>query len=150
MSGVSAIDVAVTTMTKVIHDNTTNHGKKQMSIDGVDGMFYIKQLMSSDMLPCIVEVHYRLLRASLSLSKMTRLKQSHFTLGRGSGKGEGGGTMVENSQEYRLQYWATRSSVGSFARTAHSFACSGLLASLAPSAALAHFAHSLARGAVNN
>ena len=47
-------------------------------------------------------------------------------------------TMVDNSQEYRLQYWATRSSVHSFARTAHSFACSGLLASLAPSAALTH------------
>ena len=37
-------------------------------------------------------------------------------------------TMVENSQEYRLQYWATRSSirshrslVRSFARTAHSW-----------------------------
>ena len=44
--------------------------------------------------------------------------------------------MVENSQEYRLRYWATRSSVRSFAHTAHSFACSGLLASLAPSAAL--------------
>ena len=45
-------------------------------------------------------------------------------------------TLVDNSQKYRLQYWATRSSVRSFARTAHSFACSGLLASLAPSAAL--------------
>jgi len=44
--------------------------------------------------------------------------------------------MVDNSQEFRLWYWATRSSVRSFARTAHSFACSGLLASLAPSAAL--------------
>ena len=44
--------------------------------------------------------------------------------------------MVNNSQEYRLKYWATRSSVCSFPRTAHSFACSGLLASLAPSAAL--------------
>ena len=44
--------------------------------------------------------------------------------------------MVDNSQEYRLQYWATRSSVRSFARIAHSFACSGLLASLAPSAVL--------------
>ena len=39
--------------------------------------------------------------------------------------------MVENSQEYRLKYWATRSSVRSFARTAH-------------------FAHSLARGTVND
>ena len=47
-----------------------------------------------------------------------------------------GSTMVENSQEYKLLYWATRSSVRSFVRTAHSFACSGLLASLAPSAAL--------------
>ena len=45
-------------------------------------------------------------------------------------------TLVDNSQEYRLQNWATSSSVRSFARTAHSFACSGLLASLAPSAAL--------------
>ena len=40
-------------------------------------------------------------------------------------------TMVWNKQEYRLQYWATRSSVRSFARTAHSFACS--LSSLTPS-----------------
>ena len=44
--------------------------------------------------------------------------------------------MVDNSQEYRLENWATRSSIRSFARTAHSFTCSGLLASLAPSAAL--------------
>ena len=36
----------------------------------------------------------------------------------------------------RIEYWATRSSVRSFARTAYSFACSGLLTSLAPSAAL--------------
>ena len=45
-------------------------------------------------------------------------------------------TLFGNSQEYRLEYWATRSSICSFARTAHLFACSGLLASLAPSAAL--------------
>ena len=44
--------------------------------------------------------------------------------------------MVWNKQEKRHKYWATRSSIPSFARTAHSFACSGLLASLAPSAAL--------------
>ena len=31
-------------------------------------------------------------------------------------------TMVDRSQEYRLKYWATRLSVCSFARTAHSFA----------------------------
>ena len=36
----------------------------------------------------------------------------------------------------RVEYWAIRSSVRSFARTAHSFACSALLASLARSAAL--------------
>ena len=47
-------------------------------------------------------------------------------------------TMVWNKQESRRKYWATRSSIRSFARTAHSFACSGLLASLAPSAALTH------------
>ena len=47
-----------------------------------------------------------------------------------------GRTMVENRKEHRYKYWATCSSVRSFARTAHSFACSGLLASLAPSAAL--------------
>ena len=45
-------------------------------------------------------------------------------------------TMVDNSQEYRLKHWATRSSVRSFTRTANSFACSRLLASLAPSTAL--------------
>ena len=39
--------------------------------------------------------------------------------------------MVDNSLEYRLKYWATRSSVLSFARTAHSFARS--LSSLTPS-----------------
>ena len=45
-------------------------------------------------------------------------------------------TMVDNSQKLGCKYWATRSSIRSFARTAHSFACSGLLASLTPSAAL--------------
>ena len=45
-------------------------------------------------------------------------------------------TMVDNSQEYRLKYWATRSCVRSFARTPHSFAC-----------LLTHF---LARGKVND
>ena len=52
---------------------------------------------------------------------------------------KGGRTMVDDSQEYRLKYWATRSSVCSLARTAHSLVCS-----------LAHFAHSLARGVVND
>ena len=32
--------------------------------------------------------------------------------------------MVWNKQEQRRKYWVTRSSVRSFARTAHSFACS--------------------------
>ena len=45
-------------------------------------------------------------------------------------------TMVENSQEYRLKYWATRSSVCLFARNAHSFASSVQLVLLAPSAPL--------------
>ena len=62
--------------------------------------------------------------------------------------------MVDNSQEYRLKYWATRSSIRSFTRTAHSFACFGLLRSRPPLhslvCSLAHFAHSLARGTVND
>ena len=45
-------------------------------------------------------------------------------------------TVVQSSHESRRKYWATRSSVRLFARTAHSFACSGLFASLALSAAL--------------
>ena len=40
--------------------------------------------------------------------------------------------MGQNNQKYRLKYWATRSSV----RTAHSFVCSALFASLAHSAVL--------------
>ena len=52
--------------------------------------------------------------------------------------------MGQNNQKYRLKYWATRSSVRSFARTAHSFACSALLALLVRLAALTHLlAHSL-------
>ena len=39
------------------------------------------------------------------------------------------GTVGQNIQEYRLEYWTTRSSVRSFTRIAHSFACSTLLAS---------------------
>ena len=42
-------------------------------------------------------------------------------------------TVSQNNQEYRLEYWATRSSVRSFA---HSFACSARLALFARSAAL--------------
>ena len=45
-------------------------------------------------------------------------------------------TVGQINQENRLEYWATRSSVRSFARTANLFACSALLASLARSAAL--------------
>ena len=44
--------------------------------------------------------------------------------------------VVWNKQE--CKHWATRSSVRSFACTAHSFTCSRLLASLVPSAALSH------------
>ena len=39
-------------------------------------------------------------------------------------------TMGKINQKYRLKNWATQSSVFSFTRTAHSFACSTLLASL--------------------
>ena len=54
-------------------------------------------------------------------------------------------TMVQNNQEYRLTYWATRSSVCLFACTAHSFACSALIALLTRSATLIHLpARSLA------
>ena len=45
-------------------------------------------------------------------------------------------TVGQINQEYRLQYWATRSSIRSFPCTAHTFACSRLLALPAPSAAL--------------
>ena len=52
-------------------------------------------------------------------------------------------TVGQINQEYKvLGHSLVRSPVCSFARTAHSFACSGLLASLAPSAALSR---SLAR-----
>ena len=42
------------------------------------------------------------------------------------------------SHSFLVKYWAIRSSVRSFTRTTHSFACSALLASLAHSAALTH------------
>ena len=45
-------------------------------------------------------------------------------------------TVGQNDQEYRLKYWAIRWSIHSFACTAHSFACSELLAWLAHSAVL--------------
>ena len=62
--------------------------------------------------------------------------------------------MGQNNQKYRLQYWATRSSVRLFTRSlallSHSLAppyLLRLLRSLVRS--LTHFAHSLARGTVN-
>ena len=62
---------------------------------------------------------------------------------------DGGAVVVQNSHESRRKYWATRSSVRSFARTAHSFACFALLASLARSAVLIiSLIHSRARGKV--
>ena len=45
-------------------------------------------------------------------------------------------TMVQENQESRRKYWATHSSVCSFARTAQLFACSPLLALIMTSAAL--------------
>ena len=51
-------------------------------------------------------------------------------------------TVVQKSPESECMYWATRSSIGLFAHTAHAFACSALLVSLARSAV---FICSLAR-----
>ena len=71
-------------------------------------------------------------RAAADVIELARHLQDHHLHHRG--------TVVWINQEHRRKYWATRSSVRSFARpfarTAHSFACSGRLASLAPSAAL--------------
>ena len=61
-----------------------------------------------------------------------------------------GCTVGQNNQECRLEYWATHSYIRSFIRIGHSFACSTLLASLARSAVLAHFAHSEANVKVND
>ena len=47
-------------------------------------------------------------------------------------------TVAQNSQESRCKYWATCSSIRSFARTAHLFACSAQLALLTRTAALTH------------
>ena len=59
------------------------------------------------------------------------------------GKGKHESTVGQVNQKPRRKYWATRSSIHSFARTAHSFACFRLLASLAPSAALARSLRSI-------
>ena len=56
-------------------------------------------------------------------------------------------TIVWNNQESRRKYWATRSSVRSFARTAHSFTRSALLASFTCSIALIRL---LARSLINS
>ena len=45
-------------------------------------------------------------------------------------------TVGQNSQELGHKYWATRLSIRLFPRTAHSFACSALLALLTHSTAL--------------
>ena len=55
--------------------------------------------------------------------------------------------MGKNSQESGRKYWAIRSSVHSFGGTAHSFACSALLASLGRSTALIY---SLARSTTHS
>ena len=44
--------------------------------------------------------------------------------------------MGQNNQEYRLEYWATCSSICSFPYTTHLFVCSALLISFVRSAAL--------------
>ena len=63
--------------------------------------------------------------------------------------------MAKNNQETRCKYWATHSSIRSFARIGHSFAGSALLALLPGFAVLIHLlAHSLthcqAHGKVKN
>ena len=77
----------------------------------------------------------------LATSIVSFRQQSSHHKSRGKKSGSRQDTMVDNSQKCRLQYWATRSSVHSFARTAHSLARSLTsrtpLHSLAPS--LAHF-----------
>ena len=45
-------------------------------------------------------------------------------------------TVGQNNQEYRLEYWVTRSSIRLFARTAYLFACSAILTLLTCFAAL--------------
>ena len=55
-------------------------------------------------------------------SAMTHMTHVHHTC-----------TVGQNNQEYRLEYWATRSSICSVTRTAHSFACSSQLPLLARS-----------------
>ena len=62
-------------------------------------------------------------------------------------------TVGQNSKELGCKYWATHSSLCSFAWTAHSFTCSALLALLVHSAALIRslacsFTHSRACGEV--
>ena len=63
-------------------------------------------------------------------------------------------TVGQINQKYRLKYWATCFSICSFARTAHLLSLRTLLALLMCSTALtrslAHFAHSLACGTVND
>ena len=63
-------------------------------------------------------------------------------------------TMGQNNQDSRLQYWATRSSAPSFARTTRLLALHSSLRSQALLHSLicsiAHFAHSLACGTVND
>ena len=99
----------------------------------------------------------------LSLSDLTAKREKRLDNPcYGRTKGQTGGkkgtyedqcTLVQHSHESRHKSWATGSSVGSFARTVHSFACSALLASHACSAALIRslarsIAHSRARGKV--
>ena len=71
---------------------------------------------------------------ALASSLFTALKVSSLTVSverEGKERKKVKSTMVDNSQEYRLEYWATRSSVRLFAHTAHSFA--RLLTSFTPS-----------------
>ena len=58
--------------------------------------------------------------------------------------------MVDNSQEYRLKYWATRLSVRSHCSLVRLLRTARFARALHLFAHFAHFAHSLARGTVND
>ena len=77
------------------------------------------------------------------IGRKTRWKKRWRRRWRRRGRKKIDGTVGQINQKYRLKYWATRSSVRSFARSAHSFACFALLALLARSATLTSHARSL-------
>ena len=84
--------------------------------------------------------HFWFMRIEHSFARVIRWKdidERHSLRGRAMiMRVNGIRTVIQNFLKSVRSYWATRSSARSFARTAHSFACSALLASLARSTAL--------------